>query len=42
MQASLEKVFIRIVSGEGGEHEARDAHNCSVQVAQDLGDVLTR
>ena len=38
MQASLEKVFIRIVSGEGGEHEARDAHNRSVQVAQDLGD----
>merc|ERR1712196_353055 len=38
VQASLEKVFIRIVSGEGGEHEARDAHNRSVQVAQDLGD----
>merc|ERR1711943_161998 len=34
VQASLEKVFIRIVSGEGGEHEARDAHNRSVQVAQ--------
>merc|ERR1711861_83679 len=34
VQASLEKVFIRIVSGEGGEHEARDAHNRSLQVPQ--------
>lgn len=38
VQASLEKVFIRIVSGEGGEHEARDAHLKSIQVARDLGD----
>jgi ABC-type multidrug transport system ATPase subunit len=38
VQASLEKVFIRIVSVEGGEHEARDAHLKSIQVARDLGD----